>query len=74
MVKFSNYQEVCDNDINRIISEKYNVMYFNITDISRRAENDLTLLANDNLHPSEKMYAEWVNLMKLQILDSLKLN
>ena len=49
-------------------------MYFNITDISRRAENDLTLLANDNLHPSEKMYAEWVNLMKLQILDSLKLN
>ena len=62
------------NDINRIISEKYNVMYFNITDISRRAENDLTLLANDKLHPSEKMYAEWVNLMKLQILDSLKLN
>ena len=49
-------------------------MYFNITDISRRAENDLTLLANDKLHPSEKMYAEWVNLMKLQILDSLRLN
>ena len=62
------------NDIIRIISEKYNVMYFNITDISRLAENDLSLLANDKLHPSEKMYAEWVNLMKLQILDSLKLN
>ena len=62
------------NDINREISEKYNIMYFNITDISRLAENDLSLLANDKLHPSEKMYTEWVNLMKLQILDSLKLN
>jgi len=62
------------NNINRIISEKYNVMYFNITDISRLAESDSTLLANDKLHPSEKMYSEWIDLMKGQILDSLKSN
>ncbi len=62
------------NEINRTISEKYNVMYFNITDISRLAENDSSLLANDKLHPSGEMYSEWVDFMKIQILDSLKSN
>ena len=47
-------------------------MYFNITDISRLAENDSSLLANDKLHPSKKMYNEWIDLIKAQILDSLK--
>ena len=47
-------------------------MYFNITDISRLAENDSSLLADDKLHPSEKMYSEWIDLMKIQILDSLR--
>ncbi|MBV20501.1 MAG: lysophospholipase [Cytophagia bacterium] len=60
------------NDINRTLSEKYNIMYFNITDISRLAENDSSLLANDKLHPSKKMYNEWIDLIKAQILDSLK--
>ena len=67
------YREIdAFNDINRSISEKYNVMYFNITDISRLAENDSSLLADDKLHPSEKMYSEWIDLMKIQILDSLR--
>ena len=67
------YREInAFNDINRSISEQYNVMYFNITDISRLAENDSSLLADDKLHPSEKMYSEWIDLMKIQILDSLR--
>ena len=67
------YREIdAFNDINRSISEKYNVMYFNITDISRLAENDSSLLADDKLHPSEKMYSEWIDFMKIQILDSLR--
>ena len=62
------------NQINREISEKYDVMYFNITDISRMAESDSTLLANDKLHPSGKMYKMWVERIKNQIMDSLILN
>jgi lysophospholipase L1-like esterase len=37
------------------------IKFYDITDISRKAENDLTLLAQDQLHPSAKMYSEWVN-------------
>ena len=67
------YREInAFNDINRSISEQYNVMYFNVTDISRLAEDDSSLLADDKLHPSEKMYSEWIDLMKIQILDSLR--
>ena len=54
------------------ISEKYNIMYFDITDISREAESDTTLLANDKLHPSKKMYEMWVEKLKYQLIDSLK--
>ena len=56
------------------MSEKYNVMYFDITDISRMALNDSTLLANDELHPSKKMYKLWVEEIKYQLLDSLNIN
>jgi len=37
------------------------VQYFNITDISREANDDLELVAEDQLHPSGKMYTRWVN-------------
>ena len=60
------------NDINRLMAEKYNVMYFDITEISRKAENDSTLLAEDKLHPSKKMYEMWVEKLKYQLIDSLK--
>ena len=49
-------------------------MYFNITDISRMAESDSTLLGNDKLHPSGKMYKMWVERIKYQIMDSLIIN
>jgi lysophospholipase L1-like esterase len=44
--------------------EKNNVAYFNITKISRNAQNDLTLLAGDGLHPSKIMYKQWVEIIK----------
>lgn len=40
--------------------EANNIRFYNITGISRKAETDLSLLASDNLHPSGKMYAQWV--------------
>tara|TARA_B110001452_G_scaffold118263_1_gene98113 strand:- start:33 stop:1127 length:1095 start_codon:yes stop_codon:yes gene_type:complete len=59
------------NEFNGIIkyeAEQRNVKFYNITDISRNALNDLSLIANDNLHPSGKMYAQWVSLIEKDIL------
>ncbi len=67
------YREINSyNNLNRIIAEKYNVMYFDITEISRKAENDTSLLAEDKLHPSKKMYKMWIDKLKDELIDSLK--
>jgi lysophospholipase L1-like esterase len=42
------------------ISEKLGVVFINITPHSRLATTNLSLLAEDGLHPSGKMYAHWV--------------
>ncbi len=39
------------------------IAYVDIWDISLKAENDLSYLAPDQLHPSGKMYTEWVDLV-----------
>lgn len=49
------------NETSKKITEKLGVKYINITDISRRGLNEPDLVATDGLHPSEKMYAEWVS-------------
>lgn len=51
------------NAVNRSITEKYGVQYFYITDISRKGLDDPALVAQDGLHPSGKMYAEWVEII-----------
>jgi lysophospholipase L1-like esterase len=51
------------NEINKKIAENKDVRYVNVTEISRKAAEDQTLLAPDSLHPSAKMYAEWVALI-----------
>ncbi|MEM9326542.1 MAG: SGNH/GDSL hydrolase family protein [Bacteroidota bacterium] len=39
------------------------VKYFDITPISREAKDDLELVADDQLHPSGKMYTRWVDMI-----------
>ena len=51
------------NAINLEVTDSFNIEYFNITPISRLAENGPALLANDQLHPSGKMYRMWVELI-----------
>lgn len=48
------------NAINKRISEKHGVKYYNITDVSRRGISQPNLVAADGLHPSSQMYSEWV--------------
>lgn len=60
------------NAINKSISEEYKVQRFNITHISREAEKRKELIASDDLHPSGKMYQEWVDLFGKQIFKRLR--
>ena len=52
---------------NKVIRDecmKNNITFFNITEISRKAINDNSLIAEDGLHPSKKMYKQWVKIIK----------
>ncbi len=51
------------NAIAKEESEKLKVKFYDITPISRNAKSDPALIANDGLHPSGKMYKEWVDLI-----------
>src|SRR5688572_20017283 len=57
------------NSINRSVTEKAGITYIPITDISRKGFEQPDLVASDGLHPSGKMYAEWVK----RILESIDL-
>jgi lysophospholipase L1-like esterase len=60
------------NAINKAMSLKASVNYLDITPISKKAATDQTLTAADELHPSGKMYAEWVNLLEPLVKAKLK--
>lgn len=47
------------NAANREIAEEMGVLYVEITEESRNAAIDLSLIAEDGLHPSAKMYTQW---------------
>lgn len=59
------------NRLKKEISGSFGVNYFNITDISQKASSDLTLLADDQLHPSGIMYEMWVGRIKSKIASLL---
>jgi lysophospholipase L1-like esterase len=49
------------NAINKDESAKAGVNYVDITDISRMAAADPSLITYDGLHPSGKMYEQWID-------------
>ncbi|WP_420645855.1 SGNH/GDSL hydrolase family protein [Candidatus Leptofilum sp.] len=51
------------NAINREETEQHGLIYIDITQISRQAVTDSSLVAEDTLHPSGKMYRLWVKLI-----------
>ncbi|WP_158825254.1 SGNH/GDSL hydrolase family protein [Mucilaginibacter lacusdianchii] len=60
------------NAINKQETEKAGISYTNITPGSRLAAQDRTLIAADGLHPSGKMYAQWVQQLIVEVAKSLK--
>ncbi len=47
------------NSVIEDIANTNNILYVDVTEISRRALTEKDLIANDSLHPSGKMYKEW---------------
>ena len=48
-----------------------NILYINITEISRTLGSSNGALTNDNLHPSASQYTEWVNEILPEVLELL---
>ncbi|OYT72208.1 MAG: lysophospholipase [Chloracidobacterium sp. CP2_5A] len=51
------------NAVNRAEALAVGAPYADVTEISRRAARDRSLLAQDGLHPSGQMYALWVEVI-----------
>jgi len=60
------------NAANKTISESYKVHYIDITPWTREAANDLSLIADDGLHPSAKEYKRWAEKIARIIINELK--
>lgn len=59
------------NAINFEETGKTDANYIEITELSRLAATDKSLLAGDSLHPSKEMYRQWVNKIFPVALSSL---
>ena len=59
------------NAINFEACKYARVQYINVTEISRKAKTDSTLIAHDGLHPSGKMYTLWVKEIFPKALSAL---
>ncbi|RZJ81351.1 MAG: SGNH/GDSL hydrolase family protein [Flavobacterium sp.] len=60
------------NAINRAETQAMGISYTDITPGSRNAATDATLIANDGLHPSGKMYLDWAKKVAPSIVSSVK--
>lgn len=60
------------NSIARKIASEYDIPFINITPISENAKTNMSLIAEDRLHPSEKMYTLWVSEILPVVLSRLE--
>jgi lysophospholipase L1-like esterase len=60
------------NSIKKQVAESRGLTYIYITDISREASENPSLIAEDGLHPSVEMYGEWVGRMVPVVRGMLK--
>ena len=56
------------NELKQAISENLQVPFVNITPFSRTAIDDASLIAGDRLHPSGKMYTQWVRQILPEVM------
>tara|TARA_R110000868_G_scaffold304437_7_gene565066 strand:- start:46374 stop:47090 length:717 start_codon:yes stop_codon:yes gene_type:complete len=66
-------QELLEYDaIASHIALEYGIPFVNITPISEKAKQVTSLIASDELHPSGKMYSEWVHEILPTVLSLLE--
>lgn len=56
------------NTIAKDITAKEKAHYTDINPFSKKAATEASLIANDNLHPSGRMYAGWAELLEKEML------
>jgi lysophospholipase L1-like esterase len=61
------------NTLSEDICKRFGIAYHNITGISKKAATDPALLAEDELHPSGVMYAQWVELIYKDVVNQIRL-
>lgn len=59
------------NAVFKRVASEFNVSFYNITPISRDAEENPELVASDGLHPSGLMYEFWVNQIVNMVAEKL---
>ncbi len=62
------------NAVNRSASMNSGAHYLDITPLTRNANTDRTLVANDGLHPSGKAYGQWAALLAEMMTRELRVN
>lgn len=60
------------NAVLKKVAEEFELSYYDITPISKMAKSDRSLVANDGLHPSGKMYRLWVELFLEEVFQKLQ--
>lgn len=60
------------NQVKKQETEKKGVLFIDITPISRQAITDISLIAEDGLHPSGKMYQQWAEKISPELLKKIK--
>lgn len=65
--KIDEFNIICESVVN-----KHQTHYINITEETRKAKNDKSLLANDQLHYSQKEYRVWAEKVSAIIKNQLK--
>ena len=55
------------NTLAQTVCRKYAVKFIDITPVSRSSDSDWSLVTDDGLHPSAKMYGQWVTKMLPEI-------
>lgn len=61
------------NRIASRIAKKYEVPFYNITPVSESTENDTSMFAEDQLHPSGKQYQLWLDVFYEEVRAKLEL-
>ena len=61
------------NTLTESVCRRLGVAYYNITALSKKAAMDPGLLAEDALHPSGQMYAQWVDNIFPYVVKQLRL-